>query len=36
VFVTDLGEHDLLSIRSIAIEATESEAASEPTAAGHG
>ena len=36
VFVTDLGEHDLLSIRSIAIGATESEAASEPTAAGHG
>jgi len=36
VLVTDLGEHDLLSIRSIAIDAAEGDAKSEPAAAGHG
>lgn len=36
VLVTDLGEHDLLSVRSIAIETTAGEATSEPVAAGHG
>ena len=36
VLVTDQGEHDLLSIRSIELAASQSESTPEPAAAGHG
>ena len=35
VLVTDLGEHDLLSVRSLVFDSAEHEASSEPAVAGH-